>query len=765
MILSTVLHVILLVVSTVTTGALAGYAHQNRVEPGARSFSVLALSFTVYSGAHLLSLFAYPGLLGMGDALRMGLENVQWAGTVSIPVFWLAFALEYTGHEDLLTRRTLGAVSVVPAVTAVLVWTSRYQSLVWTENDVVTREGLVLLDQTFGPWLWGFMVYAYVLVAVGSFLLLRLVVLSDYLYTDQALLLVVGLAVPTVVNALTVLEVMPVAGVALDMTPYAFSVSGLAFGYAVFRRQLFDIVPATRRLGRQAAIADLNEGVVILDDASRVVYLNQRAASILDCDQRSSLATPVTDLAPDGALDLDRATLPAEVALGRSTYEVRSSTITDRNDAEIGYTLIFSDVTERKRRERRLRSQRVELERVNQLNDAIRGVNQVLVRATTRTQIETSVCDRLTTTTLYDGAWVIEDVDVGDAADVDVVSGTTRPAAPTPDGGANARDDSPAGAPTVDDGSPSTDPELLAALEALSDNSAVEADPTVVDGTVASTDGRSRSWALVPLANGPLIHGVLVLTTPREDAFGVQELSVLDELGDTIGHAISTVERRQLFVAETVTEVELLCAEPSDALVAIARQAEADLEVSGVVPADGSGVLLYLHVDGGDPDVVLEVAESMPGVEKGRVTEETVELVLVDRSVLFPLVDHGAVIQRATVSDGRLRVVAALGRDSDVRATVEAVHDVAPDTSLVAKREREGPLSVMVEDDDDDLDALTDRQQEAIEAAFRAGYFEWPRDSTAEEVAEAMGISAPTLLAHLRKAENRLFTAFFEDED
>ena len=29
---------------------------------------------------------------------------------------------------------------------------------------------------------------------------------------------------------------------------------------------------------------------------------------------------------------------------------------------------------------------------------------------------------------------------------------------------------------------------------------------------------------------------------------------------------------------------------------------------------------------------------------------------------------------------------------------------------------------------------MTDRQREALEAAFRAGYFDWPRDSTAEEV-------------------------------
>ncbi|PSQ04409.1 hypothetical protein BRC95_08240 [Halobacteriales archaeon QS_5_68_33] len=44
---------------------------------------------------------------------------------------------------------------------------------------------------------------------------------------------------------------------------------------------------------------------------------------------------------------------------------------------------------------------------------------------------------------------------------------------------------------------------------------------------------------------------------------------------------------------------------------------------------------------------------------------------------------------------------------------------------------------------------MTDRQREALEAAFRAGYFHWLRDSTAEEVAESLDIASPTLHSHI----------------
>ncbi|MEF8778108.1 MAG: helix-turn-helix domain-containing protein, partial [Natronomonas sp.] len=46
--------------------------------------------------------------------------------------------------------------------------------------------------------------------------------------------------------------------------------------------------------------------------------------------------------------------------------------------------------------------------------------------------------------------------------------------------------------------------------------------------------------------------------------------------------------------------------------------------------------------------------------------------------------------------------------------------------------------------------------------AYFAGYFDWPRGSTAEEGADSMGVSSPTLHNHLRKAERKLLSSFFD---
>ncbi|MFB6268782.1 MAG: helix-turn-helix domain-containing protein [Halobacterium sp.] len=51
---------------------------------------------------------------------------------------------------------------------------------------------------------------------------------------------------------------------------------------------------------------------------------------------------------------------------------------------------------------------------------------------------------------------------------------------------------------------------------------------------------------------------------------------------------------------------------------------------------------------------------------------------------------------------------------------------------------------------------LSDRQAEVLEAALAAGYFEWPRETDADELAAELDITRATLLEHLRKAERTL---------
>jgi predicted DNA binding protein len=62
--------------------------------------------------------------------------------------------------------------------------------------------------------------------------------------------------------------------------------------------------------------------------------------------------------------------------------------------------------------------------------------------------------------------------------------------------------------------------------------------------------------------------------------------------------------------------------------------------------------------------------------------------------------------------------------------------------------------------DDDPRNLLSPRQCDAFELARQRGYYAYPRETTATELAGSLGLSKTTYLEHLRKAEAKLLSGF-----
>ncbi len=56
----------------------------------------------------------------------------------------------------------------------------------------------------------------------------------------------------------------------------------------------------------------------------------------------------------------------------------------------------------------------------------------------------------------------------------------------------------------------------------------------------------------------------------------------------------------------------------------------------------------------------------------------------------------------------------------------------------------------------DILAVLTEKQREVIVAAFQNGYYDFPKRISSKKLCQKVGISKPTLLQHMRKAEGRI---------
>lgn len=723
--------VALLAVSCASTVGLALYTARRRVEPGAGPLLGLLVSLSLWSGFYAVSLLVVPG------DLRILFERLQWFGIPFVAVFVFWFAIEYTGHDELLTRRRLALLFVIPVLTVVFVWTNHLHHLVWTEQTLVSQAGIVLAVQQFGAWYWVNLLYGYGLIAAGSLLLIGLLVRSEYLYLAQSVLLLSGIAAPVVGNVVAVFVATPLPGI--DVTPYALTVTGLTFGIALFRYRLFDLTPATRHVGRNAAVRDLEDGIVIVDDERAVIYCNRAAAEILELDQSSVIGDELSRHVSVDAIELGTADSIAEIEIGAATYEIRASPVTDSGDRQIGHTLMLVDITERKRHEEALARQRDQLEVLDEINRVIRGVQQTLIGTTSREEIESSVTHELAESDLYDGACVGLGVSTGEGLTCSVGEDV---------------------APEQTDGGEDAIVSAIRNTEDVTDFPDRHESFDVSRESAIEETGRSTT---VPLVYGRTVYGVLIVYTTREHAFDDRELAVLREVGEAIGYAVDAVENRQLLLSDAVTELTLAVTDDEALLVDLSTRLDCSFELEGVVPLDGDRLLVYLAVDGVECErVVSALAES--GIEEARVVNDgVIECPLGSGSPLGTLVEYGANVREGAVESGRAELQIEIAPDASARTVVDRVQADFPETTMLSKSRR-----TPAEDDrtveSGLLDDLTDRQREVLEAAYRSGYFGWPRDSTAEEVAESLDISSPTLHNHIRKAEGVIMRELLDEE-
>jgi len=270
---------------------------------------------------------------------------------------------------------------------------------------------------------------------------------------------------------------------------------------------------------------------------------------------------------------------------------------------------------------------------------------------------------------------------------------------------------------------------------------------------------------LAPLRHAGNVHGVLVLAAPRGASVGERERDLVADLGRRVGLAESAAEWRHLLLSDSVLELTFESTDRGSLFVDAAARLDCRIELDGMVPVD-DGLLYYVTVAGAEPEDALAVAQEAGEARlvADRGEEAMLEVAAPDASLATPLVERGGNVRSLVAEDGRAELVCEFPPDAAVRDLLDALRESFPESSLTAKREVErsgGASSSFRESVDDEL---TDRQRSVLRAAYHAGYFEWPRGSTAEELADSMDISSPTLHNHLRRAQQRLLTALFDGQ-
>jgi hypothetical protein len=193
-----------LFVGAAVSAVLLFYALRRRGTSGAETLASLMAGVCIWVAGYALE-------LSSADlSTKIFWVKVEYIGITSVPVAWLAFALQYTGRGGWLTGRNLALLFAIPLVTLLLAWTNGAHGLIWSLTRLDRNGPFPALDVDHGAWFWVHWSYSYLLLLMGTILLVSMLARAPRLYRGQNLALLVAAALPWVGNGVYVLGLEPI---------------------------------------------------------------------------------------------------------------------------------------------------------------------------------------------------------------------------------------------------------------------------------------------------------------------------------------------------------------------------------------------------------------------------------------------------------------------------------------------------------------------------------------------------------------------------
>jgi hypothetical protein len=498
-------------------------------------------------------------------------------------------------------------------------------------------------------------------------------------------------------------------------------------------------------------------GMLEVTPEGTVTSINDAAVELLDVDAAATESAPIDVVFPNS---VDNAvptafdgTVPSEDTLEEYYPELDRWISASLVPTDETVTVYLTDITSYRECEQHNDQLRSELDRLTVLDELVSAVLEGLISASTREEIAETVCERLGKTEIYEFAWFGEREVGGDDILVRASAGTT--------GRTFER---------IQEGL--EDAATLPEQRAIKSGTPQESQPIADDQSIPEAVRRAafadgiQSLLAIPLTFESNVYGVIGVYATDRDAFSEREKSSFATVGSIAGFAINATRNRTLLLSDTIVRLTLQVSDTAEPLVAAATELDAELIVEGLIQQDSEQLLGYLLVEEASPERLASVASDAEAIDLSRIVEKndtsgTVEMELDTETALGRLLTQGAAVRSATFEPGQGRITIELPPGEEIRRIADTVTRRF-DGAVLAKREEEREVETAQGFRDELDDRLTDRQETVLRTAFLADYFQSPRGSTAEEVASALDITAPTLLHHLRASQRKLLEEFFE---
>jgi len=301
--------------------------------------------------------------------------NIEYLGITTLPVTWFLFCLHLRGKDSWYKNPlNLSVLLGTSLLTVILVWTNDYHHLHYRSIKVDNTGTFPMLILEPGIWYRFFIVYFYLLLGLGSYLILRTFSKADPIYRRQNYTIFFAALIPWIVNLAYLLGLRPLNN--LDLTPFAFIVAISLIAVAVYRFKLFDILP----IAREKVLDLIQDGYLVLDGQNRAIDCNIAFKQYLpEAKKNKIIGTPLASLFPKQEAFLEflknhsSGKIEITVQVRGSSFDLEADVmylneIQLNNEATV---IKFQDLTAIRKEALKSKQQTEELKKLNHLKDKI----------------------------------------------------------------------------------------------------------------------------------------------------------------------------------------------------------------------------------------------------------------------------------------------------------------------------------------------------------------------------------------------------------
>jgi len=352
-------YTVSLFVAAVVSAGLFLYAWRRRSVTAGTELALLMLAVALWA--------LFQGLESSMTArlAKMFFGSLSYVGSQSTPVIFLLFAVRYTQQDKWVTPKRIAMLSVLPAVSIILAFTSGVQHFLWKQVTLTHTAAGITAIYSHGIWYWVEVAYGYTLIAIGVIVLLRAVLKLPQLYAWQARLLIIATLVPLAGHIVYSFSPSSVEG--LDITPIVFTLTGILVALALFKYRLLDLRP----IASGVLYDGIGDAMIAVDVENRVVDINPAAQSIIEFPADQVLGQPAGEVfrsLPELVERLgstskeDKSELQVLHDGFVKHYDMRVWPLVDRKAHLLGKLVTLHDVTKRREAQEELKRINAELD-------------------------------------------------------------------------------------------------------------------------------------------------------------------------------------------------------------------------------------------------------------------------------------------------------------------------------------------------------------------------------------------------------------------